>query len=116
MEYIRITNSWSKSIEIGDIDGALKNIQIQIATNLMEVHNKFSSMKLKAPADVFAYEMYGKYCSDDKKDQMRNFEKINYRFNEISHSFDYDSLESKEEILENFQEIERILEIEMSKI
>lgn len=95
---MEVYRKWSKSIEIVDIDEALKNIQIQIATNLMEVHNKFSSMKLKAPADVFAYEMYGKYCSDEKKDQMRNFVKINYRFNEISHSFDYDSLESKEEI------------------
>lgn len=116
MEYIRIENSWQERMNQGDIDGALQSIQLQIATNLIEVHNRFCTTKLTSLVDVFGYETYGKGCSENFVNDMDKFKRINYKFNEASHGLDFDSVEAREAVLGNFQDIEKTLMEEMSKI
>lgn len=116
MEYKEYENSWRESLSRGDLDEALKNVQIEIATNLMNVHNKFCIAKLSNPADVFAYETYGKTCSDDAKEKMNAFVRLNYWFMEICHGLDVDSTCPKEEVFESFQQLEEKVKEEISKL
>lgn len=116
MLYQKIENSWQNHIVIGDIGKALEQIQLQIATNLMLVHNFFCKEKLRDPMDVLEYSIYGKSCDSNSKDTMRIFMNLNYKFIRIRTGLYFDSPYSKEEVFEGFQELEKILEEEMAKI
>ena len=116
MLYKKIESSRQEHIAIGDIGKALEQIQFQIATNLMMVHNFFCKEKLKNPMDVLEYSTYGKSCDSNSKDAMRVFIKLNCKFIRIRTGLYFDSPYSKEEVFEVFQELEKNLEQEMAKI
>lgn len=116
MEYKELTNSWKKSAENGNLDDALKQIEHQIATNLMEVHNQFCSEKLSSPLDVYVRAIYGRTAYDDVKEKMAIFIEINEEFKETGHGLDIGSTCPKEYVLDAFQEIENSLKKEMARV
>lgn len=116
MEYKKLENSWQNHIVAEDIGKALEQIQLQIATNLMMVHNFFCKENLRDPMDVLRHSDYGKSCDSNSKDAMRVFIKLNCKFIRIRTGLYFDSPYSKEEVFEGFQELEKNLEQEMAKI
>ena len=116
MEYRKNKNSWQASLANGNIDEALGLIQLQIATNLMDVHNMFCKDKYTNPEQVLAYRTYGKKCSDAARERIAEIVDLDYMFCETTISIDFESTESKEAAIKDFQMIEKRLEEEISKI
>lgn len=116
MEYRELANSWKSCVECGNLDDALKQIEHQIATNLMEIHNHFCSEKLNSPLDVYVRGIYGKTAYDDAKEKMAIFVEINEEFKETGHGLDIGSTCPKEYVLDAFQKIENSLKEEMARV
>ncbi|MBR4110666.1 MAG: hypothetical protein IKK43_03120 [Clostridia bacterium] len=116
MEYRELAGSWRESLESGNLDEALKRIEAQIATNLMNVHNQLCESKLQSPIDVYAYEMYGNTEKQENQGKMNAFIQINYDFIEIGHGLDKESTYPREQVMKDFEELEDRLRQEMSNI
>lgn len=116
MEYKKSENSWQESVENDNIDEALRRIQIQIATNFMDVHNKFCHNKIDSPMDVFVHSLYGKTPYDNEEQTMKMFMQIKEEFVEATCGLGVESTCPKEFVLETFQKIEEALKDAMSKL
>ncbi len=116
MEYKELTNSWHESVESGDIDEALKRIELQIVMNFMNIHNNYCSEKLESPLDVYVSSIFGKSVIDENKQLMAGFIEIYEEFIEAGHGLDVGSTCPKEYVLELFQNIENSLKKEIERV
>ena len=113
MEYKEIANSWRESFQNGDIDEALKNIEIQIATNFMFVHNQLCAEKFSSPVEVMIRSDYGETVYDQYKEIMERILDVKFLFEAAGHGLDFGSTLPKEYVLKRFEEVEEKLRSEM---
>ncbi len=116
MEYMRVDKPWEESIENGNIEQALKRIEYQIAVNLLNVHNMFSDKKMTAPVEVYSYIKYGSGVGKESEENFKPFISFDYDFIEIGHGLDNGSNCPKEDVLNDYKELEIALEEAMSKL
>ena len=116
MEYIRIDKPWEESVENGNIEQALNRIEYQIAINLLNVHNMFSDKKITVPVDVYAYMKYGSGIDKEAEEKFKPFIDLDYDFIEIGHGLDNGSNCPKEDVLNDYKELEIALIEAMSKL
>lgn len=116
MEYYELPVNWQYCLEINNFDAALRQIELQIAMNLKDVHNKFCNEKIVSHLDVYSKIGYGQKAYKENEEKMQRFIEIDANFIEIGHSLDSGSTCSKEYILEAFKKLEKTLKDEMAKI
>lgn len=116
MEYYELPVTWQYCLENDNFDAALKQIELQIALNLKDIHNKFCEAKIASHLDSYSKICYGQKVYKEDEEKMQKFIEIDKQFIEIGHSLDLDSTCSKEYILEAFKTLENTLKEEMLKI
>lgn len=116
MEYYELPVTWQYCLENDNFDAALKQIELQIALNLKDVHNRLSSEKILSHLDVYSQVGYGQnpYSGDEEK--MARFIELDKEFLEIGHCLDNGSTCSKNYVFETFKTLENKLKEEISKI
>ena len=58
MEYTLLEPSWVQEKDKDNMKEAIELIRVQIATNLMLVHNHFSDIQLSQPEDIYDYRAF----------------------------------------------------------
>lgn len=116
MKYYELPVTWQYCLEENNLDAALNQIEIQIAMNLKDIHNKFCSEKIISHMDAYSQISYGQkpYSGDEEK--MAMFVELDKEFIEIGHCLDTGSTCPKNYILETYKKLENKLKEEMSKI
>lgn len=116
MKYYELPVTWQYCLENDNLDAALKQIELQIALNLKDVHNKFCNEKIVSHLDSYSQIGYGQKPYKEDEEKMAKFIELDKNFIEIGHSLDIGSTCSKDYILEAFKTLENTLKDEMSKI
>lgn len=114
MEYKKAGKHWEECLNEGNEDEAVKLLECQIAMNLKEVHNRFSSVKLLNNIDVYAYVKYAMGVAPNDEEAFKPFVELNRDFIEAGYAID--DTNSKEYVLNEYQSIEKRLKEEMKKI
>ncbi len=79
MQYIRTGRTWQESMEKGEIDVAIEDIQYRLLYNLMFVHNAYCGKEtyLKSPLEVIEkHTVYGFSEDKDASEKMQPFVEV----------------------------------------
>ena len=114
MIYECIEDSWEKAFSNGEIDKSIRLIEYQIATNLVNVHNCFSDLKLECPAEAFYLLSYDN-VRNDQKDSFEVFSDLQFHFCEVAKYYEESGF-SKEDFLNELKNIEKSLREAFDKI
>ena len=114
MNYVCIEDSWEKALEEKKVEDAIRLLEYQIATNLVNVHNQFSDLKLDCPAEAFYLLSYADVRKDEKE-TFKVFADLQFHFCEVVKYFEESGF-SKEETLNELEEIEKYLMEAFKKI
>ena len=103
MVYTYIDTSWEKEKEEGRLSSAIETIRLQIATNLMKVHNLFSDKKLESPEDVYVFVLY-EDVFENEIEKFKPFLDFGDTLRELEYSDELDF--SDLETLEDYEKLE----------
>ena len=113
MVYTYLDTSWKDELEKGNIKAAIKILRTEIATNLMNVHNRFSDRKIDSPENVFVFTIYENIL-DDYNGVFKPFIEFGDILNELEYSYDVGFTD--EEVLEDYKELESSVKKAMENI
>ena len=113
MEYIYLEVSWKDKLNNGEIKEAIEAVRIQIATNLMNIHNMFSDEKMTSPEDVYAFTLF-EDIREEERERFTPFERLGNTIRELEYDGYFDIPE--ESTIDAYQKLEEELKEAMENI
>ncbi len=115
MEYTCIDKSWQEAEASQNLPEAIKLIEYQIATNLINVHNLMSDLHYSYPSDAYRLFTYAEVRKENKE-KILPYLSLAETFYEINCEKDEEIGAPCDMVLSHYKELEEKLKKEMQNL